>query len=305
MTENTPVLRARNVPQPVQGAAQDQHDLQMAKAVAISRAGEMLPKNYRNQPGAVFLALEWAEQRNLAVLDVLHGVAFVHGKPVIDSTLQRALAIAAGYRLTITHADQDRATVVVSRNNEQLGTASFTIEEARTAGLAGKDNWKRHPTEMMVARATTRAIKWFCPEALLGGVLTEDELEGPEPVAEPLVERPRIVATNTHPVVETDAQPEPVVETSEDITDAEIVDTGSELATAGTENTQPDLDAPAGAMMRGQAKAVLDQFKGTEHWPEFSAAMKANGTVLAATKWTVADASFIVDLADTILGDEQ
>ena len=281
------------MPQVAPAAAQDQHDLQMQKALAISRAGEMLPKNYRNQPGAVFLALEWAQQRNLAVLDVLHGVAFVHGKPVIDSTLQRALAIAAGYRLTITQADEQRATVVVTRNNEQLGTASFTIEEARTAGLAGKDNWKRHPTEMMVARATTRAIKWFCPEALLGGVLTEDELEGPELDSDQ--ERPRIVSTN----------PQRVVETVEDVTDAEVVADSSLFATAETENTEPVVDGPADPASRGQAKAVLDQFKGTEHWPAFSEALKANGTPLAATKWTAADTAFIVGFADSLFGDDQ
>lgn len=280
------------MPQVAPAAAQDQHDLQMQKALAISRAGEMLPKNYRNQPGAVFLALEWAQQRNLAVLDVLHGVAFVHGKPVIDSTLQRALAIAAGYRLTITHADEQRATVVVTRNNEQLGTASFTIEEARTAGLAGKDNWKRHPTEMMVARATTRAIKWFCPEALLGGVLTEDELEGAE-----------LDQQQPVPVVQHNA--EPLVETADDVTDAEVVADSSLFATAGTENTEPVLDGPADPASRGQAKAVLDQFKGTEHWPTFSDALKANGTPLAATKWTAADTAFIVEFADSLFGDNQ
>lgn len=280
------------MPQVAPAAAQDQHDLQMQKALAISRAGEMLPKNYRNQPGAVFLALEWAQQRNLAVLDVLHGVAFVHGKPVIDSTLQRALAIAAGYRLTITQADEQRATVVVTRNNEQLGTASFTIEEARTAGLAGKDNWKRHPTEMMVARATTRAIKWFCPEALLGGVLTEDELEGPE-----------LDQQQPVPVVQHNAEPQ--VETADDVTDAEVVADSSLFATAETENTEPVVDGPADAMSRGQAKAVLDQFKGTEHWPAFSEALKANGTPLAATKWTAADTAFIVAFADSLFGDDQ
>lgn len=275
--------------------AQDQHDLQMQKALAISKAGDMLPRNYRNQPGAVFLALEWAQLRNLAVLDVLHGVVFVQGKPVIDSTLQRALAIAAGYRLTITHADDQRATVAVSRNGEQLGTASFTIEEARTAGLANKDNWKRHPTDMMVARATTRAIKWFCPEALLGGVLTEDELDGPELVTEDKPTRKRTPKPN----------PEPQVETVDDVTDAEVVADSSLFATAETQNPEPVVDALADPASRGQAKAVLDQFKGTEHWPAFSDALKANGTALAATKWTVADTAFISEFADSLFGDNQ
>lgn len=287
------------MPQVAAPAAQDQHDLLMQKALAISKAGDMLPRNYRNQPGAVFLALEWAQLRNLAVLDVLHGVVFVQGKPVIDSTLQRALAIAAGYRLTITHADQQRATVAVSRNGEQLGTASFTIEEARTAGLAGKDNWKRHPTDMMVARATTRAIKWFCPEALLGGVLTEDELEGPD--LDHSAARPRIVSTN----------PEPQVEVQDDVEDAEVVAEGSDVATARTENTEPlvevseDVAISADAASRGAAKAVIDRYKGSEHWSLFAAALKNNGTPLAAARWSQADADFICALPDSLPGADQ
>jgi hypothetical protein len=297
MNDQTPVLRSRaNVPAPTNAI---QHDLRMNKALAISKAGDMLPRAYRNQPGAVFLAIEWAEMRNLAILDVLHGVAWVQGKPVIDATLQRALAMAAGYRLQMVAADTTKATVVVSRNGEELGKASFTMDEAKTAGLAGKDNWRKHPVDMLVARATTRAIKWFCPEALLGGAMTDDEIESMNTPAPPVE-----VATESTATAWLDEPTEPS-KLEQSYLEAEIVETEPEPAVE-VEPVEPEpepapvvevADDKATAQTRGTAKAVLDRCKGGESWDEIAASLKAESIPLAPVKWTEKQALRIVEIA--------
>jgi hypothetical protein len=58
-----------------------------------------------------------------------------------------------------------------------VGASSFTIQEAQEAGLLGKDNWKKYPSDMLFARAISRGAKRFAP-GIFGGtaVYTADEM---------------------------------------------------------------------------------------------------------------------------------
>ena len=293
MSDQLPVLKARSATQAEpMSVGRDTLDVRMQTAVAIAKAGDMLPRAYRGQPGAILLAIDWAERHDLAVMDAIHGVAWVQGRPVVDSTLQRAMARNAGYDVRVTEATDTKATVRVLVNGSTVvGTASYTIEEARAAGLTSKDNWKRHTTDMLVARATTRAIKWFCAEALIGGALSPDEVDD-------LSDDPVTVLTATAEVVPPGPAPEPVVsdpvpapETrDDDIEDAELVD------------VPDDTDRPATAAEKGATKASLEIVKGNGAYQAVTDAMKAESIPMAATKWTGRQALRIQELCDLLGG---
>ena len=181
MSDTTPVLRARPTralaPAPA-AEADAQLDVAMRRAQAVASAGDTIPRSYRGKPGAVLLADEWARARGLDLLTALQTVAFIDGKPVIDATMQRALAKRAGYIAKVVAASVTEATVEVWEGDEKLGTATYTIEEAKSAGLLGKNNWKQNPKSMLVARATTQAIRWHAPDVMTG-VFTEEEIDEP------------------------------------------------------------------------------------------------------------------------------
>lgn len=152
-------------------------------ATALANATEAMPKGYRKQPGAVLLALAWGQQHGVDILTAIQSVAFVEGKAVVDATMQRALAKRAGYSLTITVL-ADGAVVAVSQDGRTLGEASYSMEDAARAGLAGKRNWQQNPEDMLVARATTRAIRRFAPDVLLGMLVADEVDDAPDLVAE-------------------------------------------------------------------------------------------------------------------------
>lgn len=291
MNDQLPVLKARSAAQAEpMSVGRDTLDVRMQTAVAIAKAGDMLPRAYRGQPGAILLAIDWAERHDLAVMDAIHGVAWVQGRPVVDSTLQRAMARNAGYDVRVTEASDTKATVRVLINGSTVvGTASYTIEEARAAGLTSKDNWKRHTTDMLVARATTRAIKWFCAEALIGGALSPDEVDD-------LTDDPVTVLTATAEVVPPAPAPPPVVSdptpapeaVDDDVEDAELVDV--------------DEDRPATAAEKGATKASLEIVKGNGAYQAVTDAMKAESIPMAATKWTGRHALRIQELCDLLGG---
>jgi len=266
-------------------------DVEMAKANAIAKAGDLLPRTYRANPGAVLLAMDWADRVGLSVMDAIHGVAWVQGKPVIDATLLRALAIKAGYRVLVTEASRTSATakVVLTTTGETLGTVTYTIEDAKTAGLAGKDNWKKNPEDMLVARATSRAVRRYCSDALVGGGLTEDEVESLEVTAE--VDQ---------------VQPAAVVE-PEVIEDAEIVE---EVAPepkpvptppAAPARPEPDADPEqASPQLKGTTKAAVELCKGQGRYSELAEALKAADIPLSSQRWTKADCTQILAIVETI-----
>ena len=206
-----PILRARTsaavVPASEAGA---QLDVDMRKATAIAKAGDAIPKSYRGNTGAVLLANEWAHARGIDLLTAMQSVAFVQGKPVIDASMQRALAKRSGYRVIVTEASPKSATVKVSDADGELGSATYTLDDAKRAGLDGKDNWKKNPEDMLVARATTRAMRRFAAEVMVG-VLLDDEAEQLDPVT---------VLTDSS----SDGDGSSPAPSPSDITDAEIVD---------------------------------------------------------------------------------
>ncbi len=104
----------------------------------------------------------------------------IHGRVGMMAQLQAGLAGRAGYdvRPVSGKCDERSATVRVVDRLGHAHEVGFTIEEAKAAGMVSKDSmYEKWPASMLVARATTRAISWHCPEAKLGLAGTADMAE--------------------------------------------------------------------------------------------------------------------------------
>ena len=198
-------------------------DVRMKHAQAIAAAKQALPPSYANNPGAILLAQEWAQTRGVDLLTTIQSVSFISGRPVIDATMQRALAMRAGYDISI-EVDDSSATCTLTRDGKPAGSSTYTIDDAKTAGLVGKDNWKKNPKAMLVARATAQTMRWHAPDVMVG-VFTEDELEDPVDTLTPQV----------------DGQ-----QSLDDVVDAEIVEGGT-TSTAGTAEAVGSVEEPTDA----------------------------------------------------------
>jgi hypothetical protein len=184
-------------------------DVEFRKAQALAKAGNLLPSAYRNNPGAIILIQQWANARGIDTVTAIQTVSFIDGRPVVDATMQRAMAEREGVRVKVVSADREKATVEIHRGDELMGSVTYTMDDARDAGLDRKQNWQKNPVDMLVARATTRGIRWHAPSVMLG-TFTEDEAEQFDTTA---ALAPQVDDT---PAVEA-AEPE--------IVDAEIVET--------------------------------------------------------------------------------
>lgn len=111
----------------------------------------------------------------------LAGIHIVQGKPVIGANAIASLIDSHpeyGYRIRNKHEKAAEECIIeFFKNNESLGITSFTIIEAKHAGLTGKDNWNNYPSDMLFARAISRGARRFAPGIFAGApVYTPDEL---------------------------------------------------------------------------------------------------------------------------------
>lgn len=113
---------------------------------------------------------------------------------------------------TVGHVDTGVNETLIAEAPDWVKT------DVRAGKLKAKENWQKYPDDMLAAKAIRRAVKRFCPDALLN---LADQAEGMplEQLADP---------KNTEPDVEADrpvaAEPEPAPDDDDDIVDAEIID---------------------------------------------------------------------------------
>lgn len=111
----------------------------------------------------------------LSPTQALTGLHIVEGKPQIAAvTLAGFVRRDAHYDYGIKEHTEERCEIHFwwrdGDDGTFLGASTFTIAEARTAGLVKeKSNWVKWPKNMLFARAMSNGVKWFCPD-LMGGV---------------------------------------------------------------------------------------------------------------------------------------
>ena len=106
------------------------------------------------------------------------GINIIQGKPVLGANVIATLIKNdPRYNYRIVKGSDTVCEIEFFENSDAIGTASFTIEEAQKAGLTGKDNWKKYPSDMLFARAISRGSRRHTP-GIFGGspVYTPDEL---------------------------------------------------------------------------------------------------------------------------------
>lgn len=145
-------------------------------AQALAQAG-LLPKQYRESPGDILLAMEYAESLSLPLAQIFVGIHVIEGKPSMSAELMGALVRRAGHRIRMS-GDAVQAAAEIVRLDDPGFTyrATFTLDNARAAGLLGKDVWKKYPAAMLLARAVSAVCRAGAADVLAGVSYVPEEL---------------------------------------------------------------------------------------------------------------------------------
>ena len=106
------------------------------------------------------------------------GIYIVEGRVTLSANLMAAtIKRHPRYDYRVAELTDEKAELWFFENGEQSGTSEFTMDDARRAGLASRQNWRQFPRNMLLWRALSNGAKFYCPDAFSGApVYTPEEL---------------------------------------------------------------------------------------------------------------------------------
>ncbi len=122
----------------------------------------------------------------LEAFQSMQGIDIIQGKLVINASTQASMVKKSGkydYKIT-QHTNEICELEFFEKKDgkfEKIGDSSFSLDDARLAGLAAKDNWVKYPKNMLFARAFSNGVKWCCPDVFGGAVYNESDSFQQEP----------------------------------------------------------------------------------------------------------------------------
>ncbi|MEJ2658706.1 MAG: hypothetical protein P8012_16215 [Desulfobacterales bacterium] len=133
-----------------------------------------LPTTIRTPEQAVTVMLKGMEL-GIPFMEALENISIVKGKPVVQGNVLLAKIAQAGGRYKILREDVTGCEIIFSRRGWDDYKASFTIEDAKRAGLAGRDVWRQYPSTMLKWRAVSKGARTLFPD-VTGGMYIPEEL---------------------------------------------------------------------------------------------------------------------------------
>lgn len=147
---------------------------EMAQVAIESR---LLPEAVRTEQAAIFIALK-ARELNIPTTYGWSNIAVIKGKPVCGAELMLALV----YRdhgddaLAFEESTDQRCVISYKRRTwTTRRTYSFTIDQAKAAGLTAGDNYRKYPAAMLRARCISAVCRMFAPDSI-AGLYTPEEM---------------------------------------------------------------------------------------------------------------------------------
>lgn len=143
--------------------------IEVAKIIAHSG---IVPKQFDGNPGAVLVAIQMGAEIGLSPMAALQGIAVINGRPSLWGDAM--LAVVRAHRecddvVEDFDAKAMTATCTVKRRDKSPVTRTFSLEDAKTAGLWGKQGpWCQYPKRMLAMRARAFALRDSFPDALRG-----------------------------------------------------------------------------------------------------------------------------------------
>lgn len=141
----------------------------------------IVPKDFANNPGNILVAIQWGMELGLQPMQAMQNIAVINGRPALWGDAVIALVRSSPLCEYIYESDDgETATCRVKRRNEEEQVRTFSMTEAKAAGLAGKQGpWTQYPKRMRQMRARAFAMRDLFPDVLRGMPVAEEVQDMP------------------------------------------------------------------------------------------------------------------------------
>ena len=230
-------------------------------------ATDFVPPALRGKPEAVLACILAGHEAGVSPMQALSKIHIIEGRPAMASELMRALVLQHGHELNYEQVSTTSVTAAGRRKgSERWTTVTWTIDDAKRGGLDGKQNWRKWPRAMLIARATAELCRMIFPDVLAGISHTVEELSdgdvsgdlvdfGPPelvqmasaPAAPNRARATRAVTRQSSAAAEIDEKDPPapgeIPELPDEIVDAEVVEEEEAPATSSSSSSADVIDA--------------------------------------------------------------
>lgn len=142
---------------------------------------DLVPKDFKGKPGNCLIAIQWGAELGLKPLQALQNLAIINGRPALWGDAVIALVRSSPLCEYIAESDDGGTAVCrVKRRGESEEVRTFSMEDAKAAGLAGKAGpWTQYPKRMRQMRARAFALRDVFPDVLRGMPIAEEIMDIP------------------------------------------------------------------------------------------------------------------------------
>ncbi len=162
----------------------ESRELSLIKVADVLFKSQLFP-NAKNSYGA-YAIVQYGSELEIPPMTALQTMSIISGKICMAAQMMLTLALKRGVEYKIT-VDSDKEVVVIfSRKGFEPYISSFSIEEAKRAGIfKAQGGWEKWPRDMCFWRAVTRGLRRIAPDVILGLYAIEEIKDAP-PLNEPV-----------------------------------------------------------------------------------------------------------------------
>jgi len=226
----------------------------------------MVPRQYQGKPQDVLVCVQWGFEMGLQPMQALQNIAVINGKPSVYGDAAMALVQASSVCEDIEEYFEDEGTpnpiavCAAKRKNRKPVVARFSVEDAKRAGLWGKQGpWSSYPKRMMQMRARGFALRDAFPDVLKGLITVEEAQDYPTDAI------PKDVTPAANPL-DRIAAPEPVDNSVEN-----LVEPAMEEPVDNSFDERPEPEPETEIVVSGEEPSIEDETVTTiasaESWP--------------------------------------
>jgi len=160
--------------------------MEFSKMLADS---SMVPRAYQGKPQDIMVCVQWGMELGLAPMQALQNIAVINGKPSVYGDAMMALVQASPVCEDVQEYFEAEGTpnpvavCIAKRKGRKEVVAKFSVEDAKRAGLWGKQGpWSAYPKRMMQMRARGFALRDAFPDVLKGLISAEEAQDYPSEI---------------------------------------------------------------------------------------------------------------------------
>jgi hypothetical protein len=157
-------------------------------AVAVAKSG-LFGVNTPDQALALMLVAQSEGRHPASAAKEYH---IIKGRPSLKADAMLARFQQAGGSITWDERTDVKVSATFSHPQGGKVPITWTIEDAKRAGLANGDNWKKYPRQMLSARVISEGVRAVYP-SVVSGLYTPEEVQDFTPAessAKPAIAKP-------------------------------------------------------------------------------------------------------------------